>query len=57
MKKLEEGVDMPMDNNGPVCSICEQGDMGLFGDPLTEADQLKLKNEEEKKKETEADEK
>jgi hypothetical protein len=31
--------------------------MGLFGDPLTEADQLKLKENEEKQKETEADEK
>ena len=40
-----------MDDN-KTCVICEQGDMGLFGDPLTEADQQKY-NEQ---KETKADE-
>lgn len=36
-------------NNGSTCLICEQGDMGLFGDPLNEADQQKY---DESKKET-----
>ena len=30
----------------PVVSLCEQGDMGLFGDPLSEKDQQKLKEQE-----------
>ena len=29
-----------------VVSLCEQGDMGLFGDPLSEQDQKKLKEQE-----------
>lgn len=41
-----------MDTNGQVCILCEQGDMGLFGDPLNEKDQaLYEAQEEEKKKE------
>lgn len=28
-------------SNDKVCSICEQGDLGLFGDPLNESDQKK----------------
>ena len=34
--------------------ICEQGDLGLFGDVLSEADQQKYNKEQSK--ETEADE-
>lgn len=33
--------------------ICEQGDMGLFGEPLSESDQQKYDKQE---KETKADE-
>ena len=35
-----------------VVSLCEQGDMGLFGDPLSESDQEKLKKQEEANKES-----
>ena len=42
-------------NNGSTCILCEQGDMGLFGDPLNEADQQKYDNQDDKK-ETKADE-
>jgi len=31
---------MDIGNNG-TCVLCEQGDMGLFGDPLSESDQQK----------------
>ena len=34
--------------NNQTCIICEQGDMGLFGDPLNEADQQKYNKETEK---------
>ena len=37
-----------------TCVICEQGDMGLFGNPLSEADQQKYDTEHSK--ETQADE-
>lgn len=30
-----------------TCVICEQGDMGLFGEPLSEADQQKFNKENE----------
>lgn len=30
-----------------TCIICEQGDMGLFADPLSEADNEKLKKQQE----------
>ena len=30
-----------------VVSLCEQGDLGLFGDPLSEADQKKYKKAQE----------
>ena len=36
--------------DAPVVSLCEQGDMGLFGEALSEADQKKLKEQEEKQK-------
>lgn len=39
------------DTNNETCIICEQGDMGLFGDPLNEADQQKYDQQEEEKKE------
>ena len=32
--------------DAPVVSLCEQGDMGLFGDPLSEQDQKKLREHE-----------
>lgn len=35
-------------NDNQTCIICEQGDMGLFGDPLNEADQQKYNKETEK---------
>lgn len=41
-----------MDKEQQTCVICEQGDMGLFADPLSEKDQQKY-NEN---KETKADE-
>jgi len=28
-----------------TCVICEQGDLGLFGDPLSEADQQTYNNQ------------
>ena len=37
---------------GQVVSLCEQGDMGLFGDPLSESDQEKLKKQENANKES-----
>lgn len=37
-----------------TCVLCEQGDLGLFGEPLSEADQQKYNKEQSK--ETEADE-
>lgn len=33
----------------PVVSLCEQGDMGLFGDPLSKEDQEKYKRDQEAK--------
>lgn len=30
--------------------LCEQGDMGLFGDPLSEADQKKYDQQQEENK-------
>lgn len=33
-----------------TCIICEQGDMGLFADPLSEADNEKLKKQQENEK-------
>ena len=30
-----------------TCILCEQGDMGLYGDPLTEADQEKYNKQRE----------
>lgn len=40
------------DPNKEVTSvICEQGDLGLFGDPLSEADQAKYDDQEKKEKE------
>lgn len=47
---------MEGNNNNSTCMICEQGDMGLFGDPLNEADQQKF-NTETKKETQNADEK
>lgn len=47
---------------GKICIICEQGDLGLYGDPLSEEDQKKYNNQiikESKKdedRETEANE-
>ena len=35
-------------DDGKTCLICEQGDMGLFGDPLSESDQQKYNKETEK---------
>jgi len=36
------------DPNKEVTSvICEQGDLGLFGDPLTEADQAKYDEQQQ----------
>ena len=37
-----------------TCILCEQGDLSLFGEPLSEADQQKYNKEQSK--ETEADE-
>ena len=37
-----------------TCVLCEQGDLGLFAEPLSEADQQKYNKEQSK--ETEADE-
>lgn len=34
--------------NEQTCVLCEQGDMGLYGDPLSEADQQKYNKEETK---------
>lgn len=48
---------MESNNNGATCMICEQGDMGLFGDPLNEADQQKYNNESKKETTKNADEK
>jgi hypothetical protein len=41
-------------NNEPIRSLCEQGDMGLYGTPLSEADQ-KAYLEQLKKKQQESE--
>ncbi len=38
-------------NNGQIGMICEQGDMGLHFDPLSEREQRILKEQEEREKE------
>lgn len=38
-------------NKETTSIICEQGDLGLFGDPLNEADQKKYDEQEKEKKE------
>jgi hypothetical protein len=43
-------------NNEPIRSLCEQGDMGLYGTPLSEADQ-KAYLEQLKKKQQESEDK
>ncbi len=40
-----------MINNNQIGMICEQGDMGLHFDPLSEREQRILKEQEEKEKE------
>jgi len=40
--------DVTSTKDKPVVSLCEQGDMGLFGEPLNEKDQQKFKEQENK---------
>ena len=42
-----------MDQNNQTVLLCEQGDMGLFGDPLSAEDQQKYdQQQKEEKKES-----
>lgn len=45
------------ESNGQTCLICEQGDLGLFGEPLSVADQQKINEENKKEQNNDADEK
>lgn len=41
------GLKMGDPNKEVTSVICEQGDLGLFGDPLTEADQAKYDEQQQ----------
>jgi hypothetical protein len=42
-------------NNEPIRSLCEQGDMGLYGTPLSEADQKAYLEQLKKKQQQESE--
>ena len=46
---LEAPFEVSNKKDDQVVSLCEQGDMGLFGDPLSESDQEKLKKQQLKR--------